>query len=404
MRFNRGYSAGRYTRSPAFTSTAISRRPLGVAGNLNTRPFAANHFRQLAANAPLRQAAFTRQNAFFNNRFGNIGYNPQHWHNWYGRWYGYRWYGAVFWPYWFGDYFSYAFWPYDYYDTFWGYGPDAILWGAFWPYGEFAYDDDYAYDGAYAGEIYRPYRRAPAGPVAPDPAATVDTCAGFAPGVTDLPIAQLDKIVDATEEQRAAFDDLKAATVKAADILKQSCSSETPLTPVSRLDAMQRRLQKMAEANEAVRGPLVHLYGLFSDVQKQRLEVLAQPNVRRVQTARAKDVNIAELCTRQAGFTNVPAEQIAKTIQLTEAQKDELEKLKAASAQASDGLKVSCPATVPDTLDGRLDAAQQRVAALITAVDAVRPAVRDFYALLTDEQKAALSIQPTQQQTANSRG
>ena len=54
--------------------------------------------------------------------------------------------------------------------------------------------------------------------------------------------------------------------------------------------------------------------------------------------------------------------------------------------------------------DGRLDAAQQRVTALITAVDTVRPAVRDFYASLTDEQKAALSIQPGEKQTANNRG
>ena len=70
-----------------------------------------------------------------------------------------------------------------------------------------------------------------------------------------------------------------------------------------------------------------------------------------------------------------------------------MDKLKAASAQASEELKTSCPTAIPDTLDGRLDAAQQRVAALIGAVGTVRPAVRDFYASLTDEQKAALSIQ-----------
>ena len=72
-------------------------------------------------------------------------------------------------------------------------------------------------------------------------------------------------------------------------------------------------------------------------------------------------MNIGELCTSQAGFTDVPAEQIASSIDLTDAQKEELEKLKAASTKASDGLKASCPAAVPDTLDGRLDAAQRRV-------------------------------------------
>ncbi len=47
--------------------------------------------------------------------------------------------------------------------------------------------------------------------------------------------------------------------------------------------------------------------------------------------------------------------------------------------------------------DGRLGAASQRLNALMGAVNTVRPAVRDFYASLTDEQKAALSIQPALQ-------
>jgi len=402
-RFNRSYSAGHFSgRANRITNTSISRRTVGIAASPRST-IATRNLSQLASNRSVQAAALTRGNAFFNSRFGARGFSGG-WRDHYGRWYGYRWAGGVFWPYWFGDYYSYAFWPDDYYDTYWGYGPDAIMWGAFWPYGEFPYDDDYAYNSAYNGEIYRPYRRrAPAGPAA-ETAVASETCSGFAPGVNELPIQELEKVAGGNEEQRAALNDLKAATVKASDILKQSCSPETPLTPASRLDAMQHRLKAMADANEVVKGPLERVYGLLSDVQKQRLDALAHPNVRRVQTARAKDVNISALCTSQAGFTNVPADQIASSIQLTDAQKEELEKLKAASAKASDGLKASCPAAVPDTLDGRLDAAQQRVTALITAVDTVRPAVSEFYASLTDEQKAALSIQPAGKQTANNRG
>ena len=103
------------------------------------------------------------------------------------------------------------------------------------------------------------------------------------------------------------------------------------------------------------------------------------------------------LCTSQASLTTVPAEQISATLTLTGEQQQALEKLKAASAQASDELKNSCPPSIPDTLEGRLNAAQQRVAALIGAVDTVRPAVTSFYDSLTDEQKATLSIQPAPQ-------
>ncbi len=352
----------------------------------------------------MQAATLAPHNAFYNNAFAH-NHNGQ-WNNYWrdhsGRGYGYRWWGPVFWPFWFGDYFSYAFWPYDYYDAYWGYGPDAIIWGAFWPYGEYTYDDDYTFDGAYTGGIYRPYRRR-AAPVAVDPAAAVETCAGFAPGVSDLPIDELGKIIDATGEQRTAFADLKAATVKASEILKASCSAEMPLTPVSRLDAMLRRLQAMTEASEVIKAPLVHLYGLFTEAQKQRLATLSQPNMKRAQTARSKEMNIAELCTSQASFTNVPADQIASTIQLTNAQKQELEELKAVSAKASDTLKAGCPAAIPDSIEGRLDAAQQRVTALIAAIVTVRPAVYDFYASLTDEQKAELSIQPGAKQTAKRR-
>lgn len=368
----------------------------------------------LAANRSLRQATLSRHNAFFNRSFGHDhGGYPGYWHD--GGWYGYRWGGPVFWPYWFGDYFSYAFWPYDYYDTFWGYGPDVIVWGAFWPYGEYAYDDGAVYDSVSSGDIYRPYRRrvaksavqtdSAASLSAPaEGAASLDTCAGFAPGVSDLPVDQLGRVVEPTEEQRTAFADLKAATVKAADILKQSCPAAAPLTPVARLDAMQRRLEAMSEANETIRGPLVRLYGLFTDGQKERLAALAQSNAKHDKTSRSKDMNVAELCTSQAGFTNVPAEQITSSIELTETQEQELDKVKAASAKASETLKSGCPTTIPNTIDGRLDAAQSRVTALIGAVDTVRPAVRDFYASLTDEQKAALSIQPAEKHATDNRG
>jgi hypothetical protein len=350
-----------------------------------------SHFKN---NPGVKTASSTSPNAFYKKDWGGKPHDGYHHHDHY-----YRWYGPVFWPYFWGDYYSFAFWPYDYYDVYWGYGPDVIVWGAFWPYGEFVYDDYYADAGVYEGEIYRPYRRraAASAPRAGGLKDAAQTCAGFAPGVSDLPIAKIEKVIDPTEDQRTALADLKTATARATEILKGSCSADTPLTPVSRLEAMRRRLKAMEEANEAVKGPLTRLYSVLSEEQKRRLASLASPS--REKAAPAKKMNIAELCTSQAGFTSVPAEQISISIALTDAQKQQLEKLKAASAEASETLKASCPANVPETVDGRLEAAQQRVTALMQAVDTVAPAVRDFYASLTDEQKAALSIQSGQQQS-----
>jgi hypothetical protein len=371
----------------------------GAATKQKTSRSGNHSLKQLTANKSLRQASFSKHNAFFNNsKFGNANRNDHgrdnRWRDSSGNWYGYRWSGGVFWPYAFGDYFSYAIWPDDYSDTFWGYGPDALLWGTFWPYGEFEADAGNGVNES-GGDIYN---REPAvaakAPAAGGVADVAQTCGGFAPGVTDLPIQTLEKIAGSTDDERAALQDLKDASAKASDILKQSCSSETPLTPVARLDAMQHRLQAMEQAGEAVRGPLLRFYGLLTDDQKQRLNALAASNAqRRSKAVRAGDVSIGALCTSQAEFTNVPTDEIANTVSLDDAQKQQLATLKAASAQASDDLKASCPSTIPDTVDGRLDAAQKRVAVLIQAVNTIRPAIRDFFASLTDEQKAALNMQ-----------
>ena len=347
----------------------------------------------------MRQASFSKHNAFFDKaKFGDANRNgngrDNRWRDRSGNWYGYRWAGAVFWPYAFGDYFSYAMWPDDYSGTFWGYGPDALLWGTFWPYGEFAADAGNGVNEA-SGDIYnREPAAAATAPAAGGVADLAQTCGGLAPGVSDLPMQSLEKIAGSTGDDRAALQDLKDASAKASDILKQSCPAETPLTPVARLDAMQHRLQAMEQAGEAIRGPLLRFYSLLTDDQKQRLNALASSNAqRRSKTARAGDVNIGALCTSQAGFTNVPTDEIASTVSLDDPQKQQLTVLKAASARASNELKASCPSAIPDTVDGRLDAAQKRVAALIQAVNTIRPAVRDFFASLTDEQKAALNIQ-----------
>ena len=384
-----GYSSGYASYGGNFNAYAARRhdaggRPLSQSsfqsarqgpsnGKPNDYEFSRQNGMNLASNTPLQRATLTRQNAFFDKRkFGGREFNLG-WLDHFGNRYGYRWHRSIFWPYFFGDYFSYILWPHGYFNTFWGYGLDVVLLSAFSPYGQLVYDEPEENNSAYSGDLY--YN---GGVCLPDRSrdrsveilAPSETCSGFAPGVSDLPIQQLEKIIDATSDQRVALSDLKAATAKASDILKHSCSSETPLTPVSRLAAMQRRLKAMAEANEVVKAPLIHLYGLFSEAQKQHLEASAQPDARQVRALHAKDMNVGKICSEQAEFTNVPADQIASTIQLSEAQKQELEKFKALSEKASAGLKASCPSSVPDTIQGRLDAAQMRVAALSQAIEA----------------------------------
>lgn len=174
-----------------------------------------------------------------------------------------------------------------------------------------------------------------------------------------LPVPRLEEIIQPTEAQRVAFDDLKAAMVKASEILSNACPAETPVTPVARLDAMEQRLKAMDEAMRIVHGPLERLYGDLTEQQKQRLESAVANG------QRPAKIDLAKLCSNQAGFVHVPEDDIAQTIKLDNRQMQDLDNLKQASAKAADELRSSCPSTAPDGINARLDAAHARISSLI---------------------------------------
>jgi hypothetical protein len=64
-------------------------------------------------------------------------------------------------------------------------------------------------------------------------------CDEKSPGVTDLPIDRIGQAVQSTRAQRDALDELKDASVKAAEGLKVSCPAYQMLTPTGRVEAME---------------------------------------------------------------------------------------------------------------------------------------------------------------------
>jgi hypothetical protein len=84
----------------------------------------------------------------------------------------------------------------------------------------------------------------------------------------------LDRVERATRptaEQKPAFDALKDASNKAAEIIKAACPTETSVTPPGRLAAAEKRLTAMLEAVRTVRPALEGYYNSLSDEQKARL-------------------------------------------------------------------------------------------------------------------------------------
>ncbi len=332
------------------------------------------------------------QNAFWNNRWGSHDFNCYNCR--------FGWAGGVFWPFAWGDMFSWAWWPNAGVPAFWGYNAGFIMSSLFWPYGTYAWPDDsygaYAYAPSgtnyeYAREAHEDiYSGGPeiiTEPAATSPAEVADTCSGFAPGVGALPMSKIEDAVKPDKQQMASFDALSSASAKAEAILKASCSNDPALTPVGRLDELQKRLSGMQKALDTVQRPLVAFTDALSPEQKQRLDGLADS-----QQAAAGD-----LCSdHDEQFTDVPAQQIAAAVKPDQKQQVALDALKTASTTASQLLKSACPSGTPQSTAARLDAMSKRIAATSAAMNDVRPALVGFYDSLSDEQKARFNTIPQQ--------
>ena len=114
---------------------------------------------------------------------------------------------------------------------------------------------------------------------------------------------------------------------------------------------------------------------------------------------------LAPLCGDDSReIAGLPIDQIQQIIQPNEAQREALDELANASAKAAKEIKGACPTQVSLTAPDRIAAMQQRIEAMISAVDTVQPALQKFYDLLNDEQRARLNALVQQQQANTSSG
>jgi LTXXQ motif family protein len=302
------------------------------------------------------------------------------------------WVGPLFWPYAYDDFVDYTFYPYAY-DTFWPYAYDDFYDGMFGAYAE-------GYGGTYAAvgppESYGGRRSASAhggrGSAA-GRSVGADLCSGQTAGLTDWPIERIAQTVEPNDAQRAALDELKDATAQALDILKAACPTALPSTPTGRIEAMRQRLEAMAQAVRTVRPALDKFYQSLNDEQKARFSALGSDDNQQ----QAKR-DLTQACgERASGIASLPLQQIERAVQLDEAQRAGLKELQDATSEAANLLRSDCPTDRALTPVGRLQAMEQRLDAMLRAVQAVEPALQKFYASLGDEQKERFNrLSPTQ--------
>jgi LTXXQ motif family protein len=209
-------------------------------------------------------------------------------------------------------------------------------------------------------------------------------------GITAWPIASIEQAVQPTPEQRALLDELKSTAAKAADAFKESCGGTFAMTPPGRLRAMTNRINATLEAVRIVRPALEKFYNSLSDEQQARFNTLG-PNIgERPQPQPQQEANAqSDTCgDPKSSLTHLPIERIEALIRPAGTQKEALDRLSGATEKAVQGLQAACPDDVPLTPVGRLEATEKRLEAMMQAAHLMQPALDEFYATLSSEQKA----------------
>jgi hypothetical protein len=183
---------------------------------------------------------------------------------------------------------------------------------------------------------------------------------------------------------------LKSAAAKAADVFKESCGDSYAMTPPGRLRAMTNRISATLEAVRIVRPALEKFYSSLSDEQQARFNALGPHIAERSQQQPQQDASAqSDTCGEpKSGLTNLPIERIETVIRPAGTQKEALDRLREVTEKAVQELQAACPDDVPLTPVGRLEAMEKRLEAMLQAAKLVQPALDEFYATLTSEQKA----------------
>jgi hypothetical protein len=284
---------------------------------------------------------------------------------------GYGWVGPLFWPFAVYDIYDYTIWGDGI--GFWDYGYPDIYAAIFTPYG---HDDLAAYTGP------RPFgpqhRRVP----------PLQQLCDDSREIAGLPIDQIRQAVQPNEAQNAALDDLANALSSAAQMIRGACPAQTAFTAPDRLALMQQRIGAMSKAALAVEQPLGKFYDLLDDDQEARLNAIAEDR-RKMSAANGTTEAPAQGCgAALPAALQWPADEIEAKLHPNDAQRAALEMLREANARAADILNNACQPEDATTLPTRLDAVEGRLDAMQQAVNLVSTALDDFYATLSDEQKA----------------
>lgn len=96
-------------------------------------------------------------------------------------------------------------------------------------------------------------------------------CSPQGAGLAEWRMQRIEQVVKPTEAQKAALNDLRAASTKAAETIAAGCPKDFPASAPARLELMEKRMEAMLTAVKTVRPAFDAFYATLSDEQKAKL-------------------------------------------------------------------------------------------------------------------------------------
>lgn len=96
-------------------------------------------------------------------------------------------------------------------------------------------------------------------------------CSPRAAGLAEWRAERIDRLVRPTDAQRPKLEELRKASIRAAEIISAACPTDIPQSPIARLELMEKRMNAMLEAIKVVRPAFTEFYSALDADQQSRL-------------------------------------------------------------------------------------------------------------------------------------
>jgi LTXXQ motif family protein len=204
------------------------------------------------------------------------------------------------------------------------------------------------------------------------------------------PAARVEQILQLTNNEHDAVDNLQSAVLQSMKPVKSDCGASADLSPPARLGALVQTIWAVRDAGISVRGPVKTFYDTLTTTQKSSF---ASRRPQSEPAAEAKDANPAmnkqyQVCAAQNAER---AERLVKEIEMrvrpTKDQAASFENFHKVSSDMAKLLIASCVQPVPADPMTRLDDANDQLTTINYAATTVQIAFNEFYAKLDGAQK-----------------